>query len=283
MTSGYRPTTSPILRWAGSKRASVQALTNYWQPGEAYVEPFCGSAALFFCLAPDRAVLTDINADLISFYTECQNNPSRVWQLASDLPVNEETYYLVRGLYNEAPKSSEKASYFLYLNRTCFNGIYRTNREGRFNVPYSGKRLSQFIPKEDFLRRVEAIKRVTFKASDFEETIVEHANENVFFFIDPPYAAATSRSFTEYDSQPFGTKDLSRLVTSLQQADRRGAKFVLTYDRDLLPFDPVEYGWNASTFSVHRNIGGFKASRRVATEIIVSNTKRRDDGLFNYQ
>lgn len=274
---------SPLLRWAGSKRASVKALADLYRPGSTYIEPFCGSAALFFHLAPCAAVLADINENLINFYKHCQSNPETVWDLASKIPVDSDTYYRVRTTYNSSADSALKAAYFFYLNRTCFNGIYRTNKIGLFNVPYSGKRLSQFMTKPDFLVRASALENVKFSSRDFDETLRQNASAGNFFFIDPPYAKSEGRSFTEYDQRTFSIDDLTRLLKSLLMLDEAGAEFILTYDISSLPFDPEQLGWKSILFNVRRNVGGFKATRRIATEIAITNIKNADDELLNHK
>ncbi|PBB97756.1 Dam family site-specific DNA-(adenine-N6)-methyltransferase [Mesorhizobium sp. WSM3862] len=267
---------SPLLRWAGSKRASVKALADLCRSDATYIEPFCGSAALFFHLAPSAAVLADINENLISFYKKCQSNPEEVWEISSKIPVNPDMYYRVRDLFNKSRSSIQNAAYFYYLNRTCFNGIYRTNTRGKFNVPYSGKRLAQFISKEDFIARASKFSGVEFVSRDFDKTLRENANPNTFFFIDPPYAKSEGRSFTEYHQNSFNISDLGRLTKSLRILDEAGAKFVLTYDVESLPFDPGEMGWRSVLFNVRRNVGGFKSTRRMATEIAVTNIRSSD-------
>ncbi|MER9484098.1 Dam family site-specific DNA-(adenine-N6)-methyltransferase [Mesorhizobium sp. M0494] len=268
---------SPLLRWAGSKRASVKALADLYRPGSTYIEPFCGSAALFFYLAPRAAILADINDNLINFYRHCQTDPAAVWDIASNIMIDAETYYKIRDLFNASQDSLLNAAYFFYLNRTCFNGIYRTNKLGMFNVPYSGKRLAQFIGKTDFLTRASALGNVKFSSADFDTTLRQNANSKSFFFIDPPYAKSEGRSFTEYDQKSFKLEDLTRLLRSLQTLDEAGAGFVLTYDVSSLPFDPAQLGWRSILFRVTRNVGGFKASRRVATEIAITNLKNPND------
>ena len=130
-----------LLRWAGSKRKLLPKLINYCPPVfDTYIEPFAGSARLFFQLQPRRAVISDINPHLIQMYGHLKRNSDDVWRALSSLPIGEPNYYTLRSEFNRSENSPRKAALFIYLNRYCFNGLYRTDLDGRFNVPFGGKR-----------------------------------------------------------------------------------------------------------------------------------------------
>lgn len=261
----------PLLRWAGSKRSSVHTLARFWAEERTYIEPFCGSAALMFHLRPRQAILNDVNSRLINFYRHCQMNPRRVWSLASSISPDKETYYQTRKIFNSIGAGEDQAGIFFYLNRTCFNGIYRTNQKGEFNVPHCGSKMSAFPTLADFIKRCRVIENAHFDDCDFEMTFSKHISRNSFFFVDPPYTKDSGRIFTEYDRNDFRHTDLTRLLNCLKEADMKGARFVLTYEDGALTFDPADLGWNTSTFTVTRNVGGFRSSRKIAREVVVTN------------
>src|ERR1700693_4959656 len=142
--------TVPLLRWAGSKRQHVPFLRQCWERGThtRYIEPFAGSAAVFFAVAPSRAVLGDINDDLIETYRTLRRKPYAVHHRLTRFATGEAAYYKAREM---RPTSAvAKAARFVYLNRFCFNGLYRTNREGRFNVPYGAPKNTNLPGIEQF-------------------------------------------------------------------------------------------------------------------------------------
>ncbi|WP_420719797.1 Dam family site-specific DNA-(adenine-N6)-methyltransferase [Thalassovita sp.] len=133
---------TPLLRWAGSKRGSLPPLINKWRNSQKtkYIEPFCGSAALFFALAPKSAVLSDQNAWLIRTYQTIRNFPQQVSALSNSFKRDKPTYLTLRAEDHRSMDDVRSAAIFVYLNRNCFNGIFRTNKAGNFNVPFSDSR-----------------------------------------------------------------------------------------------------------------------------------------------
>jgi len=151
----------PFLRWAGSKRKQLSRLASFWSPNHTrYVEPFAGSACLFFELAPGSAVLGDSNEDLIEVYRVVCNEPERLYRRLCRVKRDLKTYRRWRQLNPKLLDRETRALRFLYLNRNCFNGIYRTNRLGDFNVPM-GTRQGAYISKDDFLNCSLLLQNVT--------------------------------------------------------------------------------------------------------------------------
>ena len=266
--------TKPILRWAGSKRAALPYLKKYcdWNFSR-YIEPFCGSAALFFKIGPKQAILSDLNPDLISFYKHCKTRHGVVWNIANSLPIEEDTYYEIRSEYNSISSSVRKSGLFLYLNRACFNGIYRTNQRGGFNVPFSGKKVAKFPSYENFKYGCSLLNNVELQSVDFETIIRSSVKEGDLIFMDPPYATSKKRTFAEYDKGSFKTEDIARVIHCMHFIEEKGAKFVCTYDgQEYEKFDPVSK-WLVDSFEVTRNVGGFLATRKKAKEVIFSNIR----------
>lgn len=265
----------PLLRWAGSKRSILPELANFIPSRQqVYVEPFCGSAALFFYLRPKRAILSDLNGSLINFYRQARNHPKDVYSLATSLPRNKKTYLDVRRHFNTETDSIERAAYFFYLNRNCFNGLYRTDKAGHFNVPFSRSRTGAMLPEVAFIEQTKRLRNVRLKASDFETIVVSHAKAETFFFLDPPYAVSWRRPFTDYIAGSFGRSDLSRLTGCLEHIDDAGAEFLLTYDSRLAGQFPFRRNWTKRKIWVRRNISGFASARRNSIEIAITNVAR---------
>src|SRR6266487_250259 len=261
---------APLLRWAGSKRQLRTELARYWKPSfDRYVEPFAGSVSLLFWISPPRAILADKNHELIATYRVLLRRPEELHALVSCYPKGKAAYY---GLRSENPgelSDSWRAARFLFLNRYCFNGIYRTDRSGRFNVPYSPTKTGRVPSLRAFQMCAQLLRRATLKCADFGTTLRD-VRAGDFVYLDPPYATTTRRVFTEYGPRPFGPEDLVRLLDHLRKLDARGAAFVLSY-ADCAELRSVKSDWNVRRVTVRRNVAGFRSKRRRARELIVSN------------
>ncbi len=209
----------PFLRWAGSKRKQLSRLVQFWTPNhERYVEPFAGSACLFFELAPTSSVLGDSNQALIEVYRVVRDEPERLYRRLCRIPRNLLTYRLWRQLRPESLDRETRALRFLYLNRNCFNGIYRTNSDGEFNVPM-GTRPGEYFSKEDLLACSELLQRTTLVAGDFERTL-GRVKAGDFVYLDPPFAVTSRRIFKEYGKKTFDTDD----IPETSRKSRMGSK-----------------------------------------------------------
>jgi DNA adenine methylase len=164
----------PFLRWAGSKRKLLPTLCEYWgSEFGVYHEPFLGSGSLFFAIGPEVAYLSDTNEDLINAFLCVRDFPREVYSRLRKIPTDEKEYYRIRGLYGFSKRAGEitRAARFIYLNKYCFNGIYRTNSSGIFNVPYSGSRVGNLISLEDFLVISQRLKNADIVVSDFGKAL----------------------------------------------------------------------------------------------------------------
>lgn len=262
---------NPLIRWAGSKRALLPTLRKYWPRNARYIEPFCGSGCLFFDLEPSKAVLGDINKDLINTYRALRHDAGRVLECLLRFRKTKETYYKLRRVRPDDLSDCEAAARFLFLNRFSFNGIYRTNLKGEFNVPYGppkdGAR-TKFDP-DTFIAASRLLQNTVLIEGDFEQTI-SNAERGDFIYLDPPYAVSNRRIFAEYHPESFGVKDLSRLGSLLADLDQRGVKFLVSYadskeGRELLK------KWNPKRIQARRNVAGFVGDRRIAYEVLASN------------
>lgn len=261
----------PFLRWAGSKRSALPVLGQFVpRKFEKYVEPFAGSACLFFYLQPRKAILADLNEELIATYKAIKQAPASVAKSIARLPFGKEDYYKIRE--NKPIKSArvQRAARFIYLNRFCFNGLYRTNSEGAFNVPFGAPR-NATVPSLAQLEQCSAVlARSRLFAGDFEKIVTSNVSKGDFVYLDPPFFQTEGRVFRQYNSKPFMRHDLERLKNLLSQIDAVGATFLLSYAKNKEAKDLCR-GWYSKTISLQRNISGFAGARGRASEMIVSN------------
>ena len=260
---------APLLRWAGSKRKLLPDLVRHVPASFArYIEPFSGSACLFFALGPNAAVLSDINSDLIHTYRVLRAHPILLYEAVTRMPCTDDFYYSLRDRPADAATDIDRAARFVYLNRNCFNGVYRTNREGRFNVP-RGKRPGALPDRRHFIRCARALKSATLINADFQETL-ECANTCDFVYLDPPYAKLGRRRRGEYGCSSFDTRDIKRLAECLRALDSKDATFLLSY-ANCREIEAIRSSWYSRTLLVRRHVAGFNHHRAIVDEILVSN------------
>lgn len=263
--------TGPLLRWAGSKRKLIPKLLPYWTAsGGRYVEPFVGSAALFFAANPTSAVLSDANDDLIETYATIRDDPDDVATVLDSLARDKATYLRLRAEPADALSPPARAARFVFLNRHCFNGLYRLNQRGQFNVPYAPTKAGS-VPTRAHLHAVAArLSNVTLLGGDFENILSTVVQPLDFVYLDPPFAVANRRLFRQYNATTFGFDDLHRLAGVLHAIDSIGAYFVLSYAMCSESLNAFGH-WPHQRVMTQRNIAGFAAHRRRAAEFIFSN------------
>jgi DNA adenine methylase len=234
-----------------------------------YVEPFCGSASLFFSARPRSAYLSDLNDQLIASLKWMQDDPTELHRAFTSIPVSAADYYRIRNEYNQSQESSlDRSAMFVYLNRYCFNGLWRTNRKGHFNVPFGGV-ASEAPPLEFFLRCSMSLSSARLENCDFRLTLESEFTPNHFIFIDPPYFTESARTFLEYGPKTFGWLDLLALHGRLQLIREQGARIAMVYC-DVPEVRDLFRGWTIETVSVTRNVGGFAARRKVEREVLIT-------------
>jgi DNA adenine methylase len=261
-----------FLRWAGSKKKLVPRLEKFWRPNYSrYVEPFAGSACLFFSISPKVALLGDNNLELINVYRTLRRYPERVHRRLVAIPREKTTYYRWRAMDPRALDSETRALRFIYLNHNCFNGIYRTNDAGHFNVPF-GSKLSTYLTRDEFVGCAEALADVEFVAADFQETLAK-VRSGDFVYLDPPYAVTSRRVFKEYGNNSFNVDDVDRLIRELQRIDALKACFVVSY-ADCREARILASKWPSEKVLVRRHIAGFSDHRGSSFEWIISNRNK---------
>ena len=262
----------PIIRWAGSKRQALPILAEYWNPNfKRYIEPFVGSAALFFRLQPKKAILSDLNCQLIETYKVLREMPEELHDAVVRLDNNEKNYYTIRAQDETKLQFFDRAVRFLYLNRYCFNGVYRTNAQGKFNVPYGHGKLGVVPSIESFRRSAVLLGQAQLKSCDFGATI-KLAGKGDFVYLDPPYAVESRRIFRQYDKRNFQRADIERLSKHLEAMHKRGAAFVVSY-ADCIEAKEFFSRWTIRRIRVRRNVAGYASARRIANEVLVTNIK----------
>lgn len=218
----------PFLKWAGGKRwlftpSFVDGLPKF----ERYIEPFLGGGAGFFALEPGAALLSDVNADLIELYQTIRDQPEAMADSMQRHQVlhTKDYYYEIRAQVPRLPV--ERASRTLYLNRTCWNGLYRLNQKGEFNVPI-GTKDSIVIPGESFEAISKVLQSADIRTQDFEKTI-DAASEGDLLFVDPPYTVKHNMNgFVKYNESIFSWSDQIRLKEALVRARDRAASIIIT-------------------------------------------------------
>jgi len=261
----------PILRWAGSKKKLLPVLIELApKQFDRYVEPFAGSACLFFSLQPKLALLGDINKELINTYRQIKRHANKLITALSDMPERSaENFYAVRTTNPDELDSVQRAARFIYLNRFCFNGLYRTNMQGKFNVPFGGIRTGDLPTSLELKSVAKAFQSVSFKSASFE-TVLSQVKEGDFVYLDPPYSISNRRVFNNYSSDVFGIQNLQILKSELNRLDGEGIPFLLSYGLSKEGLELAK-GFRARHALVQRQISGFSANRRKARELLVTN------------
>ena len=219
---------APFLKWAGGKRWLVSRHPELFpREAERLIEPFLGSGAIFFHMRPRQALLNDKNPQLIDAYRAIQENWKNVRRHLKQHHARHSTehYYRVRDSVPRAEAS--KAARLIYLNRTCWNGLYRVNKDGHFNVPI-GTKQHVVLPTDDFRAVSSLLKNAELCSGDFEAT-VDRATVGDFLFVDPPYTVRHNHNgFVKYNEAIFSWADQVRLAEAVRRAKSRGARILVT-------------------------------------------------------
>jgi DNA adenine methylase len=261
----------PVLRWAGGKTHLVGRLARLMPAHyERYFEPMVGAGALFFQLCPARAVLADINEELILFYKTLRDQRDALISALASLEASRETYYDLRDRNPTA--DLDRAIRFVYLNRLCWNGIYRVNRRGEFNVPI-GDRLPSTLWKDEHLRRASAaLEAATLVCADFRETLAD-VREGDFVYLDPPYPRGSKNGFgfARYSVGGFGESHHQALADEIETLSKRNVHVMLTLAH--APFVDAVYPKSLSRISIASKslMSGRTSGRRKVTEIVLTN------------
>jgi DNA adenine methylase len=270
---GGRGGKAGFVKWSGSKAAVVDQLLALAPPRfERYHEPFLGGGSLFFALRPKASFLSDRNAELINLYVVVRDQPE---PLLEALALHENTrdhYHHVRGIHPDTLPSVERAARTLFLNRTCFNGMYRVNSKGIFNVPYGNMPHHGFYLPDAIWRAHRDLAGAQLACEDFE-LCAARAEPGDFVYLDPPYPSGLRGGPfdpVKYQTGGFSVDDHRRVAELVRRLARRGVLFMLS-NSDCELTRELFSAFRIDTLSVRRRVGGHAERRGVAQEIIVRN------------
>ena len=266
-------TTKPIIKWAGGKTQLLNELIPMMPESyNNYFEPFIGGGALFFALQPERALINDYNTQLINLYAQCRDNAEelmqRLDQLAAEHQEDPEHYYTNRALYNACIErkehSVESAALFIYLNKAGFNGLYRLNSKGLFNVPTGRKKKVNLYEQDNINNVSKLLKGTELTTGDFENAC-EKVGPGDFVFFDSPYY----NTFDTYQAGGFSEEDHKRLAKLFQELTDRGAYCMLTNSNEDF-IKELYRNFNIKEVAVKRMINR-DADKRTGEEVIITN------------
>ncbi len=277
-----RITVKPILKWAGGKSQLIsQLLPHVPERYGTYIEPFVGGGAMFFALQPVRAVLSDSNPELVNLYMQIAANVDPVIGYLKHYRNTAEMYYEVRSQNWQDLSPSEAAARTIFLNRTCFNGLYRVNQKGEFNVPYGRYANPRICDEENLRAASQVLKRAEILCGDFEEVLDAYAKQGDFVFLDPPYLPVGKwGDFKRYTKEQFHEADHRRLAAATEHLRQRGVWSVLTNSNHPLVRE-LYAGCSLDVVKTKRNISSDAATRSGEDVIVdISPLKKTDVVLY---
>ena len=270
----------PFLKWVGGKRALVPEIRRY-MPGQfnRYFEPFMGGAALFFDVAPQNAVLSDVNAELVNCYDIVKSQPEALIDALAGHYYDKEYYYQIRDIDRDptafaALSKVERAARLLFLNRTGFNGMYRVNRKGQFNVPF-GRYANPDIIKAEAIRNAHVLlQNATICHRPFT-AIIDHAREGDFVYFDPPYIPLSqTANFTSYAQEDFSYEDQVMLSDICRALDEKGVYFIASNSFHETVKDLYQ-GFEIIEIKARRAINSHGDKRQAISEALIHNGRTK--------
>ena len=262
----------PFLRWAGGKRWVYDSLDKLLTGFEfnSYYEPFVGGGSVLFHLHPHIAFISDSNSELINAYQQLQKYPEKIIRHLSCFEKNEHAYYILRDVVTDDPVY--KAALFIYLNQMSYNGIYRVNSKGMYNVPFGKRRNYQF--DLDNIRSISSyLAKKKIKCCDFQEAI-KTVSSGDFVFLDPPYTIThNNNGFIQYNQKLFSLTDQYRLSNTIDFIKSKNAFYFLTNAAHSKVREIFDKGDKIIEVSRASTIGGKNAKRGLYNELIFTNLK----------
>ena len=267
--------TYPIVKWVGGKRQLMfELLKNMPENYNRYFEPFIGGGALFFELQPVNAYISDMNEELINLYQVVRDN---VDELVADLQkhdISKEYFMEIRNIDRTEEYKNwsniQKASRFIYLNRTCFNGMYRVNSKGEFNVPFGHYKNPRIVDENNLINCSNLLQKTEIKHADFSE-ILKKVKKGDFVYFDPPYVPLSeTSSFTSYTKDGFDMDMQFKLRDVCDELDSMGVKFLLS-NSDTKLVNELYENYNIKKVFASRQINANADGRGKITEVLVRN------------
>ena len=270
-----REETYPIVKWVGGKRQLMfELLENIPKSYNRYFEPFIGGGALFFELKPNNAYISDMNEELINLYQVVRDN---VEELITDLQkhdISKEYFMQIRNIDRTKEYQNlsdvKKASRFIYLNRTCFNGMYRVNSKGEFNVPFGNYKNPRIIDENNLINCSNLLQKTEIKNADFSK-ILNYIQKGDFVYFDPPYVPLNeTSSFTSYTKDGFDIDMQFKLRDICDELDSMGVKFMLS-NSDTKLVNELYANYEIKKVFASRQINANPNGRGKITEVLVKN------------
>ena len=271
------PLVMPVLKWVGGKRQLLPELRRRMPKlFTRYYEPFIGGGALFFARQPTMAILNDSNWELINVYEQIRDSLDELVRELEQLQNNQETYYRVRQMDREPDFETlprvKRAARILYLNKTCYNGLFRVNSHGEFNSPF-GYYKNPNIVNKPVLAAVStflANRNLVFRCGDYAESL-KGIRKGAFVYFDPPYdQVSSSASFTGYTQSGFDKEEQERLAEVCKALNRKGVKFMLS-NADTKRIRKLYSDFTIETVQARRNVNSDGNKRGEVSEVIVRN------------
>jgi DNA adenine methylase len=261
----------PFMKWAGGKRQLLPELRSRIPHSfGTYFEPFLGGGALFFSLGSSNAVLNDINVELIECYETVRDRPEQLIESLRQHVNTEEYFYAARARDPGQMTKTEAASRLIYLNRTCFNGLYRVNQQGRFNTPYGRYKSPNLVPEELIREASTALRGATLLSGHFGNALAL-AEEGDFIYLDPPYFPTSDYSdFRRYSRAPFDNEDQRELAQAFKELSSRGC-FVMLSNSSVKEVHDLYADFQIETIKARRNINSQAGGRGDVDELVVRN------------
>ena len=273
----------PILKWAGGKTQMLDSiLPRFPNSYGKYIEPFLGGGAVFFALQPENAVIADSNPELINLYRTVADDVDAVITELKKFKNTEEMFYEVRSQDREKLSSVEAAARTIYLNKTCFNGLYRVNKKGQFNVPF-GKYKNPKILDEDNLRAASILlSKAKIVCSDYLDVLESFACPNDLIFLDPPYVPISEYSdFKRYTKEQFYLEDHENLAKAYTALSDKGCHVFLTNSNHSI-VENLYHGFKYEVIQTKRHISCDSKTRK-GEDVIISNTQKNKKFSLNLE
>ncbi len=261
-----------FLKWAGGKRWLTPLIKDRLPEYKTYYEPFVGSGCLFFALEPPKSVLSDTNPDLINCYKQVKRHCDTVIKILKRLQVDKDTYYKIRDHSYSKADYIKRAAYFIYLNKTCWNGLYRVNNKGNFNVPSGNLTKDKLVYQEEHLRQASRLlKNSKIVCADFEDVVKDAQKEDLVYF-DPPYVTSHLKNgFIKYNSKLFSQIDELRLSKYAASLSNRGAYVIVSNAAHPMIKELYDGQFYKNEISRFSGIAADPARRESFLELLVTN------------
>jgi len=265
-----------FVKWVGGKSLFVDKIVECLPPHDlinTYHESFLGAGSVFFSYKPKRAILSDLNSQLIETFKNVKTSPRKIYSCLQKFISlhSEDFYYNQRKLFNRnrSKFTISQAARFIYLNKACFNGIYRVNVRGEFNVPFGYRDQISVASKEEFVEIAKVLSKASFMAEDYAK-ISQNGRKNDVFYFDPPYPPLNKSSyFTHYTKDRFGKDDQIALARVANKLAKKGC-YVLITNADKKEIKKLYRGWHFKKIRRARALTCLKKVHRVQ-ELIITN------------